>query len=291
VNCLLTTRISGRSSTRKNVNLKKQHSIIEQEVALKIVVSVKQVPDSAAKVVVEDGQVNWGEAPLVINPWDEYAVEAALLQCEAQGGDVVVVTIGKENSKEALKHALAMGCKEAILISDPALGGLDSLGVAKVLAAAIEVIGDVDAAFFGKQAIDGDMGVTAAQTARKLGWPVLSLVSTIESFDPVGGVRVARATEEGRQIVESGLPAVISVVKDIAEPRYPSFMGIRKASRADIPTWTLADLGIEAPTAAVQWPEVMNPPSREVLNEKIEGDNPGELARTLVDKILAEKVL
>jgi electron transfer flavoprotein beta subunit len=68
-------------------------------------------------------------------------------------------------------------------------------------------------------------------------------------------------------------------------------MGIRKASRADIPTWTLADLGIEAPTAAVQWPEVMNPPSREVLNEKIEGDNPGELARTLVDKILAEKVL
>jgi electron transfer flavoprotein beta subunit len=258
---------------------------------LKIVVSVKQVPDSAAKVVVEDGQVTWGEAPLVINPWDEYAVEAALLQCEAHGGDVVAVTIGKEGAKEALKHALAMGCKEAILISDPALGGIDSLGVAKVLAATIKVIGDVDAAFFGKQAIDGDMGVTAAQTARKLGWPVLSLVSTIESFDPDGGVRVARATEEGRQIVESGLPAVISVVKDIAEPRYPSFMGIRKASRAEIPTWTLADLGMETPTAAVQWPEVTNPPSREVRNEKIEGDNPAEVARNLVEKILAEKVL
>lgn len=258
---------------------------------MKIVVSVKQVPDSAAKVVAADGRVTWGDAPLVINPWDEYAVEAALLQCEAHGGDVVVVTIGEEGAKEALKHALAMGCKEAILISDPALAGMDSLGAAKVLAAAIETIGDVDAAFFGKQAIDGDMGVTAAQTARKLGWPVLSLVSVIESFDPSDGLRVARATEEGRQIVESQLPAVISVVKDIAEPRYPSFMGIRKASRADIPTWTLADLGIEAPTAAVQWPEVINPPAVEVQNEKIEGDSPGDIARNLVDKILAEKVL
>ena len=90
---------------------------------MKIVVFVKQVPDSAAKVVVENGQVTWGDAPLVINPWDEYAVEAALQQKEAHGGEVIAVSMGKEGETEALKHALAMGCNEAILISDPALAG------------------------------------------------------------------------------------------------------------------------------------------------------------------------
>jgi electron transfer flavoprotein beta subunit len=88
---------------------------------LKIVVCVKQVPDSAAKVVAEGGQVSWGEAPLVINPWDEYAVEAALQQSEANNGSVTAISVGGESAKEALKHALAMGCGEAILISISAL--------------------------------------------------------------------------------------------------------------------------------------------------------------------------
>ncbi|MGD8843663.1 MAG: electron transfer flavoprotein subunit beta/FixA family protein [Gammaproteobacteria bacterium] len=256
---------------------------------MKIVVCVKQVPDSAAKVVVEDGEVTWGEAPLVINPWDEYAVEAALLQSEALGGDVTVLSMGAEQAKEALKHALAMGCKEAILISDPELAGADSQAAARALAAAVEKIGEVDLVFFGKQAIDGDMGVTAAQTARVLGLPALTLASKLEVGE--GKVKVERATEEGRQIVEASTPAVVSVVKDIAEPRYPSFMGIRKASRATIPSWTLGDLGIEAPQNAVRWPELMNPPVREITNEIIEGDSPAEKAGKLADKILAEKVL
>ena len=133
---------------------------------MKIVVCVKQVPDTAAKVVVEDGQVTWGDAPLVINPWDEYAVETALLQQEAHGGDVTVISVGGEDAKEAVKHALAMGCDSAILISDPAFENADSLITSQVLAAAIEKMGDVDLAFFGRQAIDGDVGATAAQTAR-----------------------------------------------------------------------------------------------------------------------------
>jgi electron transfer flavoprotein beta subunit len=259
---------------------------------LKIVVCVKQVPDTAAKVVVEDSQVTWGDAPLVINPWDEYAVEAALVQTETHGGDVTVISVGGEAAKEALKHALAMGCKQAILVSDPALEGADSQATAKVLAAAIRKIGDVDLAFFGKQAIDGDMGVTHTQTGRALNWPALTLVSVIESVDPDGRtIRVERSIEEGRQVVQSKLPAVVSVIKDIGEPRYPSFMGIRKASRAEIPTWSLADLGVEAPPSNVSWPELMNPPKREITTEIIEGDTPEEKARTLVDKILAEKVL
>ena len=258
---------------------------------MKIVVCVKQVPDSAAKISAENGRPNWGDAPLVINPWDEYAVETALLQKEAQDGEVVAISIGGENAKEALKHALAMGANEAILISDPALAQADSQAVAEVLAAAIRKVGGVDLAFFGRQAIDSDTGVTPAQTARLLGWPVLSLVAAIPSLDPAGkSIKVERSTEEGRQSVSSKLPAVISVVKDIAEPRYPSFMGIRKASRANIPAWSLADLGVSVQIKNT-WPEVFNPPVREVMTEIITGGSAKEIAEKLADKILAEKVL
>jgi electron transfer flavoprotein beta subunit len=257
---------------------------------LKIVVCVKQVPDSAAKVAVEDGQITWGDAPLVLNPWDEYAVEVALEQVEAVGGDVVVLSVGEEGATEAIKQALAMGCNEAILIADPALGKADSQAVARVLAAAIQKVGDVDLVCFGKQAIDGDMAVTGAQTARVLGWPMLSNVSVIQEAGD-GSLKVERSIEEGRQIVESAMPAAISVSKDIGEPRYPSFMGIRKASRAKIPVWTLADLEMEVPEVAVSWPSVENPPTREVTTEIISGDNPQEIAEELADKILEEKVL
>jgi electron transfer flavoprotein beta subunit len=258
---------------------------------LKTVVCVKQVPDSAAKMVVENGKVSWGDAPLVINPWDEYAVEAALKLKEAHGGDVIALTVGDESSKEALKHALAMGCSEAVLISDPALKQLDSQAVARTLAAAIQKVGGVDLAFFGRQAIDGDQGVTAAQTARVLNWPMLGLVSTITADPNAGTIQVQRSIEDIRQVLESKLPAVVSVAKDFGEPRYPSFMGIRKASRATIPAWSVADLGIPAPVSVVHWPEVTAPPAREVITEIISGDSAQDVAEKLADKILAEKVL
>jgi electron transfer flavoprotein beta subunit len=259
---------------------------------LKIVVCVKQVPDSAAKVVVEDGRVTWGDSPLVINPWDEYAVETALIQQEAHGGDVTVISVGNEDAKEALKHALAMGCGDAILISDPALQDADSLITSQVLAAAIRKLGEVDLAFFGRQAIDGDVGVTAAQTGRFLDWPALTLVSAITKLNPESGeIHVERSVEEGRMVVEAQTPAVVSVIKDIGEPRYPSFMGIRKASRAEIPIWTLADLEIQVDGPVVTWPEVLNPPVLEVVNEIITGDSSQEIADKLAQKILEEKVL
>ena len=256
---------------------------------MKIVVCVKQVPDSAARVVVENGRVSWGDAPLVINPWDEYAVEAALVQKEAQGGEVIALSVGGETAVEALKHALAMGADEAVLISDPALGAADSQAVAYVLSAAIKKLGGVDLVFCGRQAIDGDIGMTHLQTARLLGWAALTLVSSIKVSG--GTLTVEKSLEEGRQIVSARLPAVVSVIKDIGEPRYPSFMGIRKASRAIIPTWTLADLGMPAPQPVVSWPQVTNPPAREVVTEIIRGDSPGDTAAKLVEKILAEGVL
>jgi len=256
---------------------------------MKIVVCVKQVPDSTAKVVVEQGKISWGDAPMIMNPWDEYAVEAALKQKEALGGTVSAVTIGDESTKETLKRALAMGADDAVLINDPALTNMDTQATAQVLAAAVRKMGAVDMVFFGKQAIDGDAGLVPAQSARLLGWPALTLASVIKV--EAGTVRVERGVEEGRQIVSSSLPVVFSLTKDFGEPRYPSFMGIRKASRAEIPTWSLSDLGISAPASVIAWPEIMNPPSREVTCEMITGGSPEEIADKLADKILAEKVL
>jgi electron transfer flavoprotein beta subunit len=259
---------------------------------LKIAVCVKQVPDSAAKLVAIDGKANWGDSPLVINPWDEYAVEAALQQAEAYNGSVTAVSMGGEGSKEALKHALAMGCTDAILISDPGLSQADSQLTSRVLAAAIKKIGEVDLAFLGRQAIDTDTGLTAAQTARLLGWPALTLVAVISGVDPSARtIQVMRSAEEGRITVNAKLPAVLSIVKDFGEPRYPSFMGIRKASRADIPVWTLSDLDLGNLQSNVTWLEISNPPQRQITTEMITGGSPHEIAEALADKILAEKII
>ena len=255
---------------------------------MKIIACIKQVPDSEAKVRAEGGKVSWGDAPLVINPFDEYAVEGALQQKEATNGTVTALCIGPESAKEALKHALAMGADEAVLVSDPALSELDTVGAARVLAAAIQKIG-ADMVVFGRQTLDNGAGVTPTQTARILGWPMLGLAGQIKVQD--GTATVERVIEEGRQTVSARLPAVVSVVQSIGEPRYPSFMGIRKASKANIPVWSLADLGIAAPEAIVKRMELMNPPVRETSIEIITGESPAEIADKLADKILAEKVL
>ncbi len=255
---------------------------------MKIIACIKQVPDSEAKVRAENGQVTWGDAPLVINPFDEYAVEGALQQKEAGGGTVTALCVGPESAREALKHALAMGADEAILVSDPALNELDTVGAARVLAAAIQKIG-ADLIIFGRQTLDNGSGLTPAQTARVLGLPMLSWAGHIKVEE--GTVRVERVIEEGRITVSAKMPAVISVVQSIGEPRYPSFMGIRKASKATIPVWSLADLGIGAPGAAVKRTELMNPPVQETTIEIISGESPAEIADKLADKILAEKVL
>ena len=262
---------------------------------MKIIACIKQVPDSEAKIKAENGQISWGESPLVINPFDEYAVEGALQLKEANSGTVTALCIGPESAKEALKHALAVGADEAILISDAALNALDTQGAARVLAAAINKIGGADIVTFGRQTLDDGSGLTAAQTARVLGWPMLGLVGHIKVEDGGAsspkGIKVHRVIEEGRQIVSAKLPVVMSIVQSIGEPRYPSFMGIRKASKANIPVWSSSDLGISAPIAFVTRTELITPPSREVVCEIIQGDSPGQIAETLADKILAEKVL
>ncbi len=256
---------------------------------MKIIACIKQVPDSEAKVKAEGGQVSWGDAPLVINPFDEYAVEGALQQKEASGGTVTALCVGGESAKDALKHALAMGADDAVLVSDAALNDLDTVGAARVLAAAINKIGGADMVIFGRQTLDNGAGLTPAQTARIIGWPMLGLAGQIKVDG--GSVTVERVIEEGRQTVSAKMPVVLSVVQSIGEPRYPSFMGIRKASKATIPVWSLSDLGTGAPAPVITRIELMNPPVQEKEVEMITGENAAEIADKLADKILAEKVL
>ena len=256
---------------------------------MKIITCIKQVPDSEAKVVAQDGKPSWGDAAMVINPFDEYAVEGALQQKEAHDGEVIALCIGPESAREALKHALAMGADSAILVCDEALASLDSQGAARVLAAAIQKIGGADMVIFGRQTLDEGSGLTIAQTARLLGWPLLSFAGAIKIEG--GKASIEKIIEEGKQTVSASLPAVFSVVQSIGEPRYPSFMGIRKASKATIPAWSLADLGISAPAPLVVRAELFNPPPRSSTCEIISGDSPDQIADVLADKIIAEKVL
>lgn len=256
---------------------------------MKIVACVKQVPDSEAKISQSDGKISWGDAPLVINPFDEYAMEAALLQKEATGGTVTALCIGSESAKDALRHALAMGADDAILVSDAACVNLDTLGAAQVLAAAIRKIDGVDLVCFGRQTLDDGSGLTAAQTARVLQWPMLGFVGHIAMEGQL--VKAGRVIEEGRMNVQVNLPAVMTIVQSIGEPRYPSFMGIRKASKAQIAVWNLADLGIAAPVPKVERRALITPPAKEVNCQLITGSSAAEIAEKLVDKLQAEKVL
>ena len=265
-----------------------------------IVVCTKQTPDSAAKLTVDEaGNVSWGDSPIIINPWDEYAVEEALLIKEKQGDDVqvTVISMGPEEALEALKHAIAMGCDKAVRIWDEAFEGSDTLGTAYVLSRAIEKLGDVDLVLFGKSAIDSQTGQVAMQVARILGFSPLTNVIEISELDPEdGAITVERLLEEGRQVVEAPLPAAVGTTKGINEPRYPSFIGIRKATRAEYPVWTGDDVAAEpervgADAAGAVWGEITPPPAREGAAEIIAADSVDEVARILVDKLLAEKVI
>ena len=257
-----------------------------------VVVFTRSTPDTAAKVEVgSDGVVTWGDAATVVNPWDEYALEEAIVQAKNAGGTATVIAIGSEMHQDALKHSLAMGMNEAIRIEDEALDANNGLAYATTAAAAVKKLEGVNLVICGKESVDVGTDQHTYMMARKLGWTMLSYVSKILEVDyDAGTIKVEKMLEQGKQIITSKLPAVISVMKDINEPRYPSFIGIRKASKAQIPVWSLGDLGIDAPTTKTQVGAFSNLPIKDVKVEMIEGE-PEEQAAKLVDRLLEEKVL
>jgi len=258
-----------------------------------IVTFTRSTPDTAAKVEVgADGTVGWGNAATVVNPWDEYSLEETILQAKATNSGSMVVAIGGEMHNDALKHSIAMGIKDAVRVDAEGLQVSDGVQWATLAAAAVQKIGDVQLVIFGKEHVDVDTDMMTYQTARKLGWTMLSYVSKILELDPdTGMIKVEKTLEEGKQVLTAKLPVVVSVLKGINEPRYPNFMGIRKASKKQIDVWTPAELGVELPAPASELVGYENPPPRDVTTEVIDGESVQEKVSKLVDKLMEEKVL
>jgi electron transfer flavoprotein beta subunit len=270
----------------------REYTFADERKNMNIIALVKQTPDTAKLSRTMNGlQLMADGQPRIVNPWDEYTLETALQLKEKHGGKkVTALCLGKLEAVDALRTAIAMGADEAVLIHDAALSNADTLGTARALVAAIKKIDAFDIIVAGRSAIDGNTGATAVQVATLLGVPMLSFVAELKTVDAnARTIRVVRATDIGRETTTTRLPCVMSVVKEIAEPRYPGFMGIRKASKANIPTWTLSDLGIEAPVQNVSWTTDL-PPTRDT-NCEIVGGTPEEAAKTLLDKLIAAKAI
>jgi len=263
---------------------------------MKIIVLIKQVPDTAQLSASMNGLQLMESGPQIVNPLDEYAIEEALILREANGGDVTLLCLGDASATEALKRGLAMGAAEAVLLSDPAFANGDTLATARALTAAIKKLGEFDLIIAGRSSLDGANYATAVQVAALLNVPQLSYVAAVKAIDPAEKtITVERTVDVGRETVSSRLPAVMSVVKEINEPRYPSFMQIRKAAKKEIPVWNVADLGLDAGQVGaagsqVSWPQVDLPPARDTQVEMLEG-SAEEVAKALVDRLLSEKII
>src|SRR5262252_161926 len=218
---------------------------------MNIAVCVKQIPDPAVPGELDPGSKTLKrEGKLILDESDSYGVEMALqLVDKAGSGEVTLVSMAPNNDVSGLRTALAMGAAKAILISDPALAGSDSLSTAKVLAKAIERAGDVDLVLAATESTDGYTGTTPAMVAELLGWPSLTFAKHVEVGD--GKATIQRQTEAGYDEVEAGLPAVISVTAGVVEPRYPSFKGIMAAKNKPVDQVTVGDLGLDA--SSVGW--------------------------------------
>jgi electron transfer flavoprotein beta subunit len=269
---------------------------LARRTTVKIVVCTKQVPDTTdVKINPETGTLIREGVESITNPFDEFAIEEALLTRENHDGEVHVITMGPPQAIEVLRNAMAMGVDAAYLISDEAFAGADTLATAYTIARAIEKIGDVDLIICGKQAIDGDTAQVGPGVATRLGIPQLTYVSKVREIDPDNGrIIVERMLENGKEVVECSLPALLTVVKDINDPRLPSLLGIKKAARAEIPTWRADDLAVDkgktgldgSPTFVMR---VFTPEQRGG-GEILQGEVP-EVVPQLIDRLLEAKVL
>jgi electron transfer flavoprotein beta subunit len=252
---------------------------------MKILVMIKQVPDTATQVKIgPDGRtIDTAGITWIVSPYDEYALEEGLRIKEKRGqGEVVAVSLGPDRVKEALRSCLAMGADRAIHLNDTAWEQADMLMTARALAAAIKQEAPA-LALFGRQAIDDDMGAVGAAVAELLGWPCASWIME-ESVDEAGKtVRVGRQVEGGLELFDLPLPAVVSAQKGLNEPRYPTLKGIMGAKKKEIKDVKAAELGLtaEAPALSVVKLEMLpaRPPGRIIPGEAAEAAR--ELVRAL----------
>jgi len=255
---------------------------------VKIVVCVKQVPatndakiDPVTKRIIREGIKS------IMNPFDLYALEEGVRLKEEFGGEVIALSMGPPKAEAVLREALSAGADHAILLSDKAFGGSDTWATSYALAKAIEKIGDVDLVICGKQAIDGDTAQVGPGIAAHLNWMQAACVMSVDVKG--SGIIVKRMHEEGHDICQLSLPAVITVVKDINTPRVPTLRGRLAALKYQLPVWTPADIGADpeklglngSPTRVVK---TQPPDPRQNNTIRIEG-TPRECARSLVHEL------
>lgn len=209
---------------------------------MEIIVCIKQVPDTNdVRIDEKKGTLIREGVPSIINPDDKHAIEEALRVREAHGGRVTVLTMGPPQADDALREALAMGADEAVLLTDRAFAGSDTWATAYSLGKAVQVLGEFDLILAGRQAIDGDTAQVGPQLAEYLGLPQVTYARRIEIGE--GKVTVERALEDGFERLEAPLPALITVIGELNEPRYPTIRGIVTAYRdREVRRLTAADL-------------------------------------------------
>ena len=253
---------------------------------MNIIACVKQVPDTETQIkIAPDGKsivtegIKW-----VMNPYDEFGVEEALRTKEKFGGQVIVIGLGPKRVTDSLRTALAMGADKAILISDDALEGCDSLATAKALAAVIKDL-EYDIIFTGQRGIDDDMGMVNIALAELLGIPHITLAIKVEFSDDQKSVKVHRPVEGQTMVIEAPLPALITCQKGLNEPRYASLPGIMKAKKKPLDTKTLADLGLDTSQVGEEAKKLkvlgLTPPPERKPGKIIEGETPEEKAAEL----------
>lgn len=211
---------------------------------MNIVVCIKQVPDTAeVRINPETNTLIRDGVPSIINPYDMHAIEAGLQIRDKVGGKVTVITMGPPQAEMALRDAIAMGADDAVLLTDRAFAGSDTLATSYTLSKAVEKLG-ADIVICGKQAIDGDTAQVGPEMAEFLNIPHISYIRKIDDVKP-DLMRVQRLMDEGYDVVESSIPVLLTVVKELNEPRLPSLKGKMNAKKAEIKKWTAADINAE----------------------------------------------
>lgn len=259
---------------------------------LNIIVCVKQVPGTnEVKYNKETNTIIREGIESIVNPFDTYAIEEGLKIKEANGGKVTTLSMGIPKVADLLKETIALGVDEAILLSDRVFAGSDTLATSYTLSMGIKNIGEYDLIICGKQATDGDTAQVGPSLAEKLGIPHTTYVRKIEEINEKH-IRCQRLTEDGYELIEMPLPALITVVKEINEPRLPSLKGMMRAKRASIPVWTAKDIGANEDLCGLKGSptQVVSTfvPVHNVQSEIIQG-TPEEQAKTLMDRLTTKQ--
>jgi electron transfer flavoprotein beta subunit len=261
---------------------------------MNIVVLIKQVPEIALiKVDETANEVVLPQGPGTVNPFDEFAVEEGLRLKEKHGGKCSVMTVGSERAESALRACMALGVDDAYLLSDDSFNKSDQQALGKILAAGLKKMGEYDLVLAGKQAIDSDSAQVPGAVAANLNIPQAMFVKKLEDVSD-GKATVYRTTEEGYDVVELNLPAVVSVVKEINEPRLPSLKGKMAAKKKEIIKWSSTDIVVDSSNVGSNSKtnqQKVSPPPPRPKGEIIEGETPDEIAGKLFEKLRENQII